>query len=319
MLISVVVPNYNHSPYLKARLDSILNQTYLDLELIILDDCSTDNSKGVIESYRNHPRVSHIIYNEQNSGTTFKQWQKGIDLAQGEWIWIAESDDYCEPSFLETLINEISNKKEVVLSYCQSIMFTNDKHIHTKTNWPELSSVLSGKDWVVSEMLGTCNLINASMAIFKKTAIQGLDWSLTNFKLSGDWFFWTQIAAKGDVIVSGKYLNYFRKHIKSASNTPSKSGAYYTEGVKVFHFAIEEFKLTPDEIRIGLVKYVQHFFNNISGIENEEVLKKAWSCIETIDAERANNILKVYEKARNRNLIKDRFMKILSRAGKSIN
>jgi len=310
-MVSVIIPNYNHAFYLKQRIDSILGQTYQDFEIIILDDCSTDKSRDILEQYSSHSKVSQVIYNDNNSGTTFKQWQKGIELAQGEWIWIAESDDYCEPSFLETLLNEIGNKEEVVLSYCQSIMFTNDKQIHTKTNWPELSSEMAGKDWVVSEMLGTCNLINASMAIFKKAAIKNLDWSLTNFKLCGDWFFWTQIASKGHVLVSGKYLNYFRKHIKSASNTPSKNGAYYIEGVNVFRFAMKEFKLTPDEIKKGLAKYVHHFFYNISEIESSAVLKKAWSCIETIDAEKANTIYKEHEKATRRNEIKNRFLNVL--------
>ena len=56
-LISVIIPNYNHAPYLNKRIDSILNQSVQNFELIILDDCSTDNSREVIESYRSHPLV----------------------------------------------------------------------------------------------------------------------------------------------------------------------------------------------------------------------------------------------------------------------
>ena len=95
--VSVIVPNYNHASYLRQRIESIINQTYQDFELIILDDCSTDHSKEIIESYRNHPRVNQIVYNTENSGSTFKQWNKGVELAEGECIWFAESDDWCEP------------------------------------------------------------------------------------------------------------------------------------------------------------------------------------------------------------------------------
>ena len=91
--LSAIVPNYNHGPYLKLRIDSILNQTYEDIEVIILDDNSQDNSVEIIESYRTHPKVSHILLNDRNSGSTFIQWEKGINLATGKWIWIAESDD----------------------------------------------------------------------------------------------------------------------------------------------------------------------------------------------------------------------------------
>ena len=70
--VSVIIPNYNHSTFLTERIDSILNQTYQDFELIILDDCSIDNSVSIIESYRNNEHVTHIVLNEQNTGSTFK-------------------------------------------------------------------------------------------------------------------------------------------------------------------------------------------------------------------------------------------------------
>ncbi len=97
-IVSVIIPNYNYSAFLKQRIDSVLQQTFNDIEVIILDDNSSDNSKDVIESYRGEPHVSHIVYNEENSGSTFKQWRKGFDLARGEFIWIAEADDFADTS-----------------------------------------------------------------------------------------------------------------------------------------------------------------------------------------------------------------------------
>ena len=70
--VSVIIPNYNHQKYLKERIDSILNQTYPDYELLILDDRSPDNSMDVINLYKKHPRISQIVCNEVNSGSTFK-------------------------------------------------------------------------------------------------------------------------------------------------------------------------------------------------------------------------------------------------------
>ena len=74
--VSVIIPNYNHALYLQVRLDSVFNQTYQDFEVIILDDCSTDNSREIIEKYANNPKTSHIIFNDVNSGSTIKQWEK---------------------------------------------------------------------------------------------------------------------------------------------------------------------------------------------------------------------------------------------------
>src|SRR5690606_4391981 len=71
---------------------------------IILDDCSTDSSREIIEQYRSHPKITSILYNDQNSGGLFKQWIKGIEAAKGDYIWIAESDDYAAEKFLEETV-----------------------------------------------------------------------------------------------------------------------------------------------------------------------------------------------------------------------
>lgn len=66
-IVSVIVPNYNHSSYLTLRIDSILKQSYVDFELILLDDCSSDCSREILLSYESEPRVSHVIFNETNN------------------------------------------------------------------------------------------------------------------------------------------------------------------------------------------------------------------------------------------------------------
>jgi len=113
LTVSVIIPNYNHSKFLRKRINSVLDQTFQKFEVIILDDCSSDNSKEIIEEYRFNNKISHIVYNDINSGSTFKQWEKGIQLAIGDLIWIAESDDWCEPNFLSILVNAFS--KMIVL------------------------------------------------------------------------------------------------------------------------------------------------------------------------------------------------------------
>src|SRR5450759_685207 len=118
--VSVIVPNYNHAKYLFQRLDSIFNQTFQDFELILLDDCSTDNSFELLKGYSTHPKVSHFIVNKQNSGSTFKQWAKGIELGRGEFLWIAESDDVCEINFLEKVLLPFQKYDNAGLVYCQS-------------------------------------------------------------------------------------------------------------------------------------------------------------------------------------------------------
>ena len=80
--VSVIIPNYNHAPYLKERIDSVLNQTYQDFEVIILDDCSPDNSVEVIEQYP-YQRAKHSQYIHP-VGTRHQYGQRKIHLDCGE-------------------------------------------------------------------------------------------------------------------------------------------------------------------------------------------------------------------------------------------
>ena len=124
-LVSVIVPNYNHARFLPQRLDSILAQTFRDFELIVLDDLSTDNSREVIGQYTaRHPM--RLLFNEENSGSPFIQWQRGADLATGKYLWIAESDDYADPRLLERLVAVMERAPNVGLAYCESRTVTSD-------------------------------------------------------------------------------------------------------------------------------------------------------------------------------------------------
>ena len=133
--VSVIIPNFNHGIYLKQRINSVLNQTYQDFEVIILDDCSTDNSKEIIEQFRNHPKVTHIHYNEVNSGHAFYQWNKGVQLAKGELIWIAESDDYCDANLLETLVPLLQQNPDAALAYCKSVRVDEKNRFIDDLSW----------------------------------------------------------------------------------------------------------------------------------------------------------------------------------------
>ena len=118
--VTAVIPNYNYANYLNERIDSVLYQTYPVQEVIILDDCSTDESEQLIMKriQENHTSISmRYMRNEQNSGSVFAQWQKAFELAKGDYVWIAEADDSCDARFLEVVMQGFEDP-EVVLYYC---------------------------------------------------------------------------------------------------------------------------------------------------------------------------------------------------------
>ena len=219
--VSIIIPNYNHEAYLKKRIDSVLTQTYQNFEVIILDDCSTDRSYEIIEGYRQHPIVSTINYNKQNSGSAFKQWKKGIELAKGEWIWIAESDDFCTHDMLSRLIDNIGRCADVVLSYCQSFEvdengnIKRDMSFHTDTidtgHW-KIDYCINGEEEIRKYLLYINSIPNASGVIFRKSAYERADKSFGHMNLCGDWLLWIQLLKQGNVAYCATPLNRFREH-----------------------------------------------------------------------------------------------------------
>src|SRR5262249_11738531 len=118
--VSVIIPSYRHAPFLEDRLHSIFDQTYRPHEIIFLDDASPDESVDIARRLAPQaPVPMRIIVNAQNSGSTFRQWIKGLDLVTGDLVWIAESDDAARPELLERLVPEFFDP-EVVLAYSQS-------------------------------------------------------------------------------------------------------------------------------------------------------------------------------------------------------
>ncbi|MCL9809096.1 glycosyltransferase family A protein [Flavobacterium luminosum] len=225
-LVSVIVPNYNHEKYLKQRLDSIFNQTYSNFEVILLDDCSTDQSRVILSQCAKNTKVTHCVFNEMNSGNTFSQWEKGIRLSKGDYIWIAESDDTCSPNFLEELIKPLINDTEVVLSYCQSNRVNENGEITGNwiTHTDDLEASLFQNDFVmdgnlfIEKFLIFKNVIpNASAAIFRKLSLnfeEHLKLS-KNFRTCGDWLFYINFLLNNKVAFIAESLNNFRYHSSS--------------------------------------------------------------------------------------------------------
>lgn len=222
--VSVIIPNYNHASFLQQRIESVLGQTYDDIEVIILDDCSIDHSRNIIEQYRNHPRVNGIVYNQANSGSTFTQWNKGVDLCRADNIWIAESDDFADKNFLAVLMPVMLAHENIGIAYCQSNK-VNDKNEVTGT-WKEDTDSLnntrfatdfkiSGKEYIKQYLIHWNTIPNASGVIFRKSFYKLAGGAEPGIKNCSDWLTWLKMLLISDISYVAKPLNYFRYHDKS--------------------------------------------------------------------------------------------------------
>lgn len=239
-LVSVVVPNYNYASYLKERIDSILSQTYTDYELILLDDASTDNSAEILAGYRDNPHVSHIVVNEKNTGSPFVQWMKGVFMASGKYIWIAEADDLAAPDFLETCVELAEKYADTSICYAGSFLIgSSGKVEHRNPNhWGRRRkkgfACFDGRRFAEYNLYWKNYIINASGVIFRREYALKLAGSpFLSMKYCGDWLFWFEMSMQGSVIEVYKQLNYFRQHPQKATIASHKAGSGVREDITV--------------------------------------------------------------------------------------
>jgi len=219
--VTVVTPNYNHAQYLPKRIDSILAQTFQDIELIILDDASTDNSREIIEPYSKNQRVK-AIFNQLNTGSTFKQWNLGLSQAKGEYVWFAESDDYADRSLLETLVDRLDRHPNVGLAVCQSWIVDQDSKLlgnyrdllenqNHSLHWRE-DYVNAGHDECKNYLFWHNTIPNASAVLWRREILERVGGAPTDLRVCGDWMTYINVLQLSDIAFVSTPLNYFRQH-----------------------------------------------------------------------------------------------------------
>lgn len=249
-LVSVIVPNYNYARYLTKRLDSVLGQSYRHLEVILLDDCSSDNSIEVMHRYTQQDSRVRVPYiNKQNSGSPYVQWQKGLSMARGKYIWIAEADDEAECTLLERCVSELESHPNAVLAKVASTLIAKDglpltmdfDHFRRRKIIPGSTSVYGSTDFIAMQYRRN-HIYNASGAVFRRDSVTARALSALDMRYSGDWLFWTCIAQGHDVIEIHERLNRFRYHAASTTHT----GAYpaFAEDIVVLRTMEKEFGIS---------------------------------------------------------------------------
>ena len=131
-LISVIIPVYNVEQYLCECVDSVINQTYKNLEIILVDDGSTDSSGKICDDYAHKDERISVIH-QKNSGLSGAR-NTGIDNASGDYIYFLDSDDYIDPNALESLI-VIAEKNSSDIVFFDAISFADTKDFTVKQNY----------------------------------------------------------------------------------------------------------------------------------------------------------------------------------------
>ncbi len=271
--VSVIIPNYNHADFLRQRIESVLAQTFTDYELIILDDYSPDNSREVIAEYASkHPQIK-TVFNEQNSGSPFAQWNKGCELAKGEYLWFAESDDFCEPKLLETLVPLLNKNANVGIAYAQTYLvdekgavknsyLKNLDFIYKNDTW-HTHFIKNGAEACKEWLLFHNPIPNASGALIRKRNFVEAGMGDASMKLNGDWFLYAKILAESDLAFSNEHLNYFRVHDRTQRQRAKVDGTVYLEIIRINDFIREHIKDSKTNADLALRKIADWWIGSI--------------------------------------------------------
>ena len=237
--VSVIIPNYNHARYLPQRIESVLNQTFQDIEVILMDDCSPDDSRSIIAAYAASDARIRVVLNEQNSGSTFKQWNKGIALAKGQYVWLAESDDYAHLELLSELVVCLDAYPKAGLAYCDSISVDEAgkplqewKHVFCQslqTDLWEQEFALPGLDFIRRFMVRFNAIPNASAVLLRRAVLQQVGPANENTRLAGDWLYWVTVLAQSDIAYVPHPYNFFRTHTNNVRSQTATNGILLEE------------------------------------------------------------------------------------------
>ena len=230
--VSVVMTSYNHAEFLPRRMESLLAQTYPDLEILAIDDVSPDDSVAVLRRYEGRPKVRLLVH-EKNLGWVGTS-NEGVALTKGEYVLFANCDDACDPRMIERLVAALRARPTAGIAFCRSrLVDKRDRPLGEDLDLTErefqerceTDTLLTGKE-MRRFLLHSCVIPNMSAALIRRECFEKLGPISDDFKLAGDLEFYFRVSRRWDVAYVAEPLNDFRQHETTVRGTTTKHVVY---------------------------------------------------------------------------------------------
>ena len=245
-IVSVVFTSYNHKKYLNQALDSLVNQTYPNLEIIIVDDCSTDGSQEILKQYEHYQNIE-LKLQPKNSGSYVKASNLGASYATGEYLLFAQCDDFAESNQIEFLIDSFKKNPSVGVVFSKSILIDKDGWIISDDaigREKKFKDHINSNQLILGQQMQeflsfSCVIPNLSAAIVKKELYDNINGLSDKYQVVADWEFWLKLSKLTDFYYRKESLNYFRQHSTTIRNTV-KMGDQMKEIFEMFNLHIQK-------------------------------------------------------------------------------
>lgn len=204
-LVSIIMPSYNTGCFIKETIESVLAQTYSNWELIIVDDCSTDDTDDVVSQYLSDNRI-HYLKNDVNSGAAMSR-NRALREAKGKWIAFLDSDDLWEPDKIQKQISFMTENG-------YHFSYTNYIEIDEESN-PNGKSVSGPKRITKHGMYNYCWM--GCLTVMYDADAVGLI-QIADIKKNNDYAMWLKVCKKANCYLLNETLARYRKRSGSISN-----------------------------------------------------------------------------------------------------
>lgn len=217
-LVSIVVASYNHAEFLVQRMESLIGQTYQDIEILVIDDCSPDNSVEVLRRYESHPKVKLLIRGQNGGWVTVSN--QGVEMSTGEFVIFANCDDYCDPHMITRLVDAMNAYPTAGIAFCRSLLVDEEGHTlgdDFAIREPAfrarcLTDTLLTQKEMSRFLLHSCVIPNLSAALIRKECLNTVGKLSPDYRVCSDWDLFFRIVARYDVAYIAEPLNKFRQH-----------------------------------------------------------------------------------------------------------
>jgi len=277
-LVSIIVASYNHAEYLEQRIASLFNQTYKDIEILVIDDKSTDDSLTVLRKYEG--KENYTLISRESNGGWVEVSNQGAELAKGEYILFGNCDDFCEPDLIEKLVMGLQKFTAANLAFSRSkLVDANGAFLGTDFSHRErafrkrcTSDVfIPGVD-MKKFLLHSCVIPNLSAALIRRDSFLVMGGFSKDYLVCCDWDLFFKLANTGGFFYVSEPLNDFRQHGSTIRSTV-KNKIIVAEYFRLLYPNIDSchlqvFDKIKYSVRVGKIWADNLLLPSLSGIQN---------------------------------------------------
>jgi len=313
--VSVLIPTYNYGHILHETIESVLAQTFTDFELVIVDNCSTDNTEDVVRSYMSDPRVVYYK-NDKNIGLA-GNWNRCLELAKGEYIKMLCADDKLHPLLLERYVPVLNENADVVMVSCQKELFGAIRRNNLEK--PPFDYKQNGKDMLYQMLVHKNNFIgDPTRPMFRRSSLHVGHFKKLQYVT--DWEMWNRIIVTGDCYFIPEVLAYGRIHAGQQQSYCKKLAINHIENYGLYkavqmgeygEFTGEQKSLIDKMVKVRAIMCAFSFYKLLPKILNKAYRKSISALLKIAFNENVlfhPNLMNIYSKKvreRNRSLYRE--------------